>query len=368
MGNSEVGHLNIGAGRIVAPGPGAHRRRRGRRLAGRATRRCRRPSPPRARAAACCTWPASSRTAACTRTSTTCARSSARRSRPACRAWPCTPSRTAATSRRTRRPACSRQLEREWAGTGATIATVIGRYYAMDRDHRVERTELARAALVDGVGERAASASAAVEASYAARPDGRVRQADRARRSPACASRRAIRSCSSTSAPTARARSATRCAPTLGLLVTMTRYDDTLGALVAFDDAPLHGHARRRARGGRPAPAARGRDREVRPRDLLLRRRPRAAARRRGLGADPLAPRRADLRPRARDVGRGRRAALRRALRATATRSPSSTSPTPTWSGTRGVLPAVIAGVEASDAALGVILAAVEQRRAASRS
>ena len=29
--------------------------------------------------------------------------------------------------------------------------------------------------------------------------------------------------------------------PTLGLLVTMTRYDDTLGALVAFDDVPLTG-------------------------------------------------------------------------------------------------------------------------------
>jgi 2,3-bisphosphoglycerate-independent phosphoglycerate mutase len=29
--------------------------------------------------------------------------------------------------------------------------------------------------------------------------------------------------------------------PSLGLLVTMTRYDDTLGALVAFDDEPLHG-------------------------------------------------------------------------------------------------------------------------------
>jgi 2,3-bisphosphoglycerate-independent phosphoglycerate mutase len=59
------------------------------------------------------------------------------------------------------------RLEREWAGTGAVIATVIGRHYAMDRDHRAERTELARAALVDGAGERAASASAAVEASYA---------------------------------------------------------------------------------------------------------------------------------------------------------------------------------------------------------
>ena len=40
MGNSEVGHLNLGAGRRRAPGPDAHRRRDRRRLAGRATRCC----------------------------------------------------------------------------------------------------------------------------------------------------------------------------------------------------------------------------------------------------------------------------------------------------------------------------------------
>ena len=132
------------------------------------------------------------------------------------------------------------RLEAEWAGTGATIATVIGRYYAMDRDHRSERTELARAALVDGVGERAASAAAAVEASYArgltdefvtpivlGDPGLRIAQGD----------------------PLVffnfrpdRARQICHALlPTLGLLVTMTRYDDTLGALVAFDDAPLTG-------------------------------------------------------------------------------------------------------------------------------
>ena len=128
-------------------------------------------------------------------------------------------------------------LERQWAGTGAEIATVVGRFYAMDRDHRAERTELARAALVDGVGEHAEAAGAAVEASYARgltdefvtpivlgeriwdgdplvffnfRPD-RARQMCHA------------------------------LAPTLGLLVTMTRYDATLDALVMFDDEPLHG-------------------------------------------------------------------------------------------------------------------------------
>ncbi|WP_298814869.1 2,3-bisphosphoglycerate-independent phosphoglycerate mutase [Chloroflexus sp.] len=52
-------------------------------------------------------------------------------------------------------------------GTGE-IASVSGRYYAMDRDKRWERTGRAYAALVDGVGEKATSARAAIEASYAA--------------------------------------------------------------------------------------------------------------------------------------------------------------------------------------------------------
>ena len=49
----------------------------------------------------------------------------------------------------------------------ARIATVGGRYYAMDRDNRWERTALGYAAIVDGVGERAASATAAIQAAYA---------------------------------------------------------------------------------------------------------------------------------------------------------------------------------------------------------
>jgi 2,3-bisphosphoglycerate-independent phosphoglycerate mutase len=47
------------------------------------------------------------------------------------------------------------------------IATVVGRYYAMDRDNRAERTEQAVAAILDGDGERAAEPVAAVAASYA---------------------------------------------------------------------------------------------------------------------------------------------------------------------------------------------------------
>jgi 2,3-bisphosphoglycerate-independent phosphoglycerate mutase len=48
------------------------------------------------------------------------------------------------------------------------IATVVGRYYAMDRDQRWDRTERALAAIVAGEGQRAGDAVAAVRASYAA--------------------------------------------------------------------------------------------------------------------------------------------------------------------------------------------------------
>jgi 2,3-bisphosphoglycerate-independent phosphoglycerate mutase len=46
------------------------------------------------------------------------------------------------------------------------IATVAGRYYAMDRDQRWERTERALAAIVQGKGEHADDAVAAVRASH----------------------------------------------------------------------------------------------------------------------------------------------------------------------------------------------------------
>ena len=48
------------------------------------------------------------------------------------------------------------------------VATVVGRYWAMDRDKRWERTKRAYDALVSGVATRVDDAAAAVEASYAA--------------------------------------------------------------------------------------------------------------------------------------------------------------------------------------------------------
>ncbi|MBI4142603.1 2,3-bisphosphoglycerate-independent phosphoglycerate mutase [Candidatus Uhrbacteria bacterium] len=47
------------------------------------------------------------------------------------------------------------------------IATVMGRYYAMDRDNRWDREELAYRAMVDGVGPASDNPIRAIEASYA---------------------------------------------------------------------------------------------------------------------------------------------------------------------------------------------------------
>jgi 2,3-bisphosphoglycerate-independent phosphoglycerate mutase len=57
------------------------------------------------------------------------------------------------------------ELER-WLRQAGRIATVCGRYYAMDRDTRWERTRLAYDAIVHGEGLRAASAAEAIDASY----------------------------------------------------------------------------------------------------------------------------------------------------------------------------------------------------------
>src|SRR5262249_18704503 len=59
-------------------------------------------------------------------------------------------------------------LERELARSGVgRIASVVGRYWAMDRDKRWERVQRAYELFVRGTGERHASAVAAVRASYA---------------------------------------------------------------------------------------------------------------------------------------------------------------------------------------------------------
>ena len=57
-------------------------------------------------------------------------------------------------------------LEKHLAATTGKIATVIGRYYAMDRDKRWERVKIAYDALVNGIGERSSDMVEAVQKSY----------------------------------------------------------------------------------------------------------------------------------------------------------------------------------------------------------
>lgn len=59
-----------------------------------------------------------------------------------------------------------KELEERIKPTGAKIATVVGRYYAMDRDKRWERTALAYRMMVHGEGENFHTAEEAIKHSY----------------------------------------------------------------------------------------------------------------------------------------------------------------------------------------------------------
>lgn len=59
------------------------------------------------------------------------------------------------------------QIEAELHECGGAIASITGRYYAMDRDKRWDRTELAWRALVLGKGQQAQSAETAIRSAYA---------------------------------------------------------------------------------------------------------------------------------------------------------------------------------------------------------
>ncbi|MDW9379578.1 2,3-bisphosphoglycerate-independent phosphoglycerate mutase [Chryseobacterium sp. JV558] len=58
------------------------------------------------------------------------------------------------------------ELQKHMDATTGKLATVVGRYYAMDRDKRWERVKLAYDALVEGVGEPVTDALAAIKTSY----------------------------------------------------------------------------------------------------------------------------------------------------------------------------------------------------------
>ena len=57
-------------------------------------------------------------------------------------------------------------LEKHMAASTGKIASIIGRYYAMDRDKRWERVKVAYDQLVNGVGEKATDMVAAMQKSY----------------------------------------------------------------------------------------------------------------------------------------------------------------------------------------------------------
>lgn len=59
-------------------------------------------------------------------------------------------------------------LEKKLQNTSAKLASIVGRYYAMDRDKRWERVQKAYDLLVKGVGEPFANGVQAMEASYTA--------------------------------------------------------------------------------------------------------------------------------------------------------------------------------------------------------
>ena len=58
------------------------------------------------------------------------------------------------------------QLQAHCAKSAGTVASIIGRYYAMDRDKRWDRVKVAYDLLVEGKGEQAADMVAAMQASY----------------------------------------------------------------------------------------------------------------------------------------------------------------------------------------------------------
>jgi 2,3-bisphosphoglycerate-independent phosphoglycerate mutase len=59
-------------------------------------------------------------------------------------------------------------LQNHISATHAKIASIVGRYYAMDRDKRWERVKLAYDALVNGIGEQSNNLTASIKQSYEA--------------------------------------------------------------------------------------------------------------------------------------------------------------------------------------------------------
>ena len=164
------------------------------------------------------------------------------------------------------------------------IATVVGRYYAMDRDARWDRTERALDAIVGGRGHHASDPVEAVRASYAAGiTDEFIEPVVLAGRPRLTLDDAAI----FFNFRPDRARQLSERLLGAGIdLVTMTGYRDDFDAPVGLRGADRADDARRDPVARRCPPAPHRGDREVRARHVLLQRR-----RRRGVGRGGANPR-----------------------------------------------------------------------------
>ena len=292
MGNSEVGHLNFGAGRIALMDITRIDNAVARRLARREPGLRRASSTRRKARAAGSTSSGSSPTAASTARSSTSSRSSTRARGGRAGRRPRLPRRARHAARTA--PGYLAQLEANARTARATIGTVCGRYWAMDRDNRWERVEKAYRAIVIGRARRAPPTRARRHrASHRGGQDRRVRRAVRRRRLRGRRCRRRTPRSTSTSAPTARARSPraltdatfhelrapANATPPSRAYACMTTYDAKFGLPVAFPKETYPDIFPEVLARARPDAVSLRRDREVRARHLLLQRRARGAVR-----------------------------------------------------------------------------------------
>ena len=191
------------------------------------------------------------------------------------------------------------------------VATVCGRYYAMDRDRRWERLKLAYDALVHGEGLHAAGAHAAITESYARDETDEFILPTIVSQDPASRIRhgdgvvffnfrpdRAREMCAALTQAEFAGFDRGESIPQLDF-VGLTEYDPNLGLAVAFPKEEPRNVLAEVVSDGRAHAAAHRRDREVRACDLLLQRRARGAVPGRDTQAHPVAQGGRDLRPEA---------------------------------------------------------------------
>ena len=181
---------------------------------------------------------------------------------------------------------------------GVRVGTVIGRYFGMDRDKREERTEKARALLVSGeAAHHFASGEEAVRAAY------ERDETDEFIDATTVGDEALIRDGDSVVMFNFRPDRMRQIVTALGDFRDHDA-DGVRGGLAVPGGVPAGaavGDDRARDRRARGAAAARRRDREVPARDVLLQRGRGGGVRGGGPAARAVPPRRADLRPQARD-------------------------------------------------------------------